>query len=76
MASDLNPVEHIWGILKRKVEKHKPSLTEQLKNYLKNCQNFSAEMCATLVSSICFLLSLTSNIKVDLQSIEKIFESQ
>lgn len=31
MASDLNPTVHLWGILKRKVEQHKPSSKQQLK---------------------------------------------
>ncbi len=30
MSPELNPIEHMWGILKRKVEKHHVSNIQQL----------------------------------------------
>ncbi len=30
MSPDLNPIEHLWGILKQKVEEHKVSNIHQL----------------------------------------------
>ncbi len=32
MSLDLNPIEHLWGILKRKVEEHKISNIHQLRD--------------------------------------------
>jgi len=34
MSSDLNPIEHMWGILKRKVEKHHVSNIQQLRDVI------------------------------------------
>ena len=73
MLPDLNPVEHLWGISKRKLEHHNLSNKEQLKKMSEEWQNICPEICATLVSSM--LRSLSSNIKVDIQSDTK-FESQ
>ena len=53
MSPDLNPIEHLWGILKRKVEQHNPSSKDHLKKCVsEEWQNISPEMCATLVSSM------------------------
>ncbi len=45
MSPDLNPIEHMWGILKRKVEKHLVSNIQQLRDV-------PATTCATLVNSM------------------------
>ncbi len=34
MSPDLNPIEHTWGILKQKVEKHHVSNTQQLRDVI------------------------------------------
>ncbi len=34
MSPDLNPIEHMWGILKRKAEKHHVSNIQQLRDVI------------------------------------------
>jgi len=34
LSPDLNPIEHLWGILKRKVEKRHVSNIQQLHNVI------------------------------------------
>ncbi len=34
MSPDLNPIEHMWGILMRKVEKHHVSNIQQLRDVI------------------------------------------
>ena len=58
MSRDVNPIENLWGILKRKVEHHNPFRKEWL--------HISPEMCATMV------FSMSSQINVDIRNIEKI----
>jgi len=34
MSPDLNPIEHLWGVLKRRVEKRHVSNIQQLRNVI------------------------------------------
>ena len=34
MSPDLNPIEHLWGILNQKIEEHNPSSKDQLKKII------------------------------------------
>ena len=35
----LNPIENLWGIVKKKLHKHQPNTCEQLKDAMKTCWN-------------------------------------
>ncbi len=48
MSPDLNPIEHLWGILKWKLEKHHVSNIQQLRDEWKR---MPATNCAALVNS-------------------------
>ncbi len=53
MAPDLNPTEHLWGILKRKVEKHHVSKIQQLRDVImEEWKRMPATTCAALVNSM------------------------
>ncbi len=51
MFPDLNPIEHMWGILKRKVEKHHVSNIQQLHDVImEEWKRMPATTCAALVN--------------------------
>ncbi len=53
MSPDLNPIEHMWGILKRKVEKHHVSNIQQLRDVImEEWKRMPATTCAALVNSM------------------------
>ncbi len=53
MSPDLNPIEHMWGILKRKVEKHHVSNIQQLRDVImEEWKRMPATSCAALVNSM------------------------
>ncbi len=52
MSPDLNPIEHMWGILKQKVEKHYVSNIQQLRDVIMEEKRMPATTCAALVNSI------------------------
>ncbi len=50
---DLNPIEHMWGILKRKVEKHHVSNIQQLRDVImEEWKRMPATPCEALVNSM------------------------
>ncbi len=53
MSPDLNPIEHMWGILKLKVEKHQVSNIQQLHDVIMDeWKRKPATTCAALVNSM------------------------
>ncbi len=53
MSPDLNPIEHMWGILKRKVEKQHVSNIQQLRDVIvEEWMRMPATTCAALVNSM------------------------
>ncbi len=46
MSPDLNPTEHLWGILKRKVEKHHVSNIQQLRDVIME-EDASNNLCSS-----------------------------
>ena len=38
-SPDLNPIKNLWGIVKKKLHKHRPNTCEQLKDAIKTCWN-------------------------------------
>ena len=52
-SPDLNPIEHLWGILKRKVEERKVSNIHQLRDVImEEWKRIPAATCAALVNSM------------------------
>ncbi len=53
MPPDLNPIEHLWGILKRKVEERKVSNIHQLRDVnMEEWKRSPVANCETLVNSM------------------------
>ncbi len=53
MSPDLNPIEHLWGILKRQVEHHSPSSIQSLKKViLEEWKKIDLAKCRQLVHSM------------------------
>ncbi len=57
MSPDLNPIEHLWGILKRQVEHHSPSSIQSLKEViLEEWKKIDLAKCRQLVHSMLCVL--------------------
>ncbi|KAF7241327.1 Parafibromin [Varanus komodoensis] len=52
MSPDLNPIEHLWGILKWKVEECKVSNIHQLRNVMEEWKRTPVATCEALVNSM------------------------
>ncbi len=53
MSPDLNPIEHLWGILKRQVEHHSPYSIQSLKKViLEEWKKIDLAKCCQLVNSM------------------------
>ncbi len=53
MSPDLNPIEHLWGILKLKVEKRKVSNIHQLRDVImEEWKRTAVATCEALVNSM------------------------
>ena len=53
MSPDLNPIEHLWGVLKRKVERHHVSNIHQLRDVImEEWKRIPGTTCAALVNSM------------------------
>ncbi len=53
MSPDLNPIVHMWGILKRKVQKHHVSNIQQLRDVImEEWKRMPATTCESLVNSM------------------------
>ncbi len=52
MSPDINPIEHLWGILKRKVEEPKFSNIHQLRDVIMEWKRTSVATCEALVNSM------------------------
>ena len=49
----LNPIENLWGIVKKKLHKHQPNTYEQLKDAMKTCWNeVTPHECQQLIHSM------------------------
>ncbi len=52
MSPDLNPIEHLWGILKQKVEERKVSNNHQLRDVFMEEKKTPVATCEALVNSM------------------------
>ncbi len=53
MSPDLNPIKHLWGILKRKVEERKVSYIHQLRDVImEEWKRTPVATCEALVNSM------------------------
>ncbi len=53
MSPDLNPIEHLWGILKWKVEEHKVSNIHQISDaIMEEWKRIPVATCEALVNSM------------------------
>ncbi len=53
MSRDLNPIEHLWGILKQKVEERKASNIHQLRDVImEEWKRTPVATCEALVNSM------------------------
>ncbi len=69
MSPDLNPIEHLWGILKRQVEHHSPSSIQSLKEViLEEWKKIDLAKCRQLVNSMPRRLVLSLKIMEAIQS--------
>ena len=52
-SPDFNPIENLWGIVKKKLHKHQPNTCEQLKDAIKTCWNeVTPHECQQLIHSL------------------------
>ena len=52
-SPDLNPIENLWGIVKRRVRQYIPSTTDELKAVIEACwEEVSCEHCQSLIDSM------------------------
>ena len=52
-SPDLNPIKNLWGIVKKKLHKHQPKTSEQLKDAIKTCWNeVTPHECQQLIHSM------------------------
>ena len=67
-----NPIENLWGIVKKKLHKHQPNTCEQLKDAIKTCWNeVTPHECQQLIHTACLVaLKLSSRLEVMQQSID------
>ncbi len=69
ISPDLNPIEHLWGILKRQVEHHSPSSIQSLKEViLEEWKKIDLAKCRQLVHSMPKNLVLSLKIMEAIQS--------
>ena len=52
-SPDLNPIENLWAIVKKKLNKHHPNTSQQLKDAIKTCWNeVTPRECQQLIHSM------------------------